>query len=421
MSRRGLHECNYTSFAISPMPTKLVREREPKECDLSSVGCDPSSPIPTSYRDEREGSSYATETVDTRHLWEELPMEILEMVFRILEENERTWPARKVLISISGVCSTWRRLGLAMLFPRTWTGQPSIDFSHPFRVLMQAPSTVECYVSRERLGGKWMKSRSFIYRLHLGADYSQGRGKLLLSATKMMKSLWNCKTRIALHPGREDTSSYSDPNCLAVLTSNVIGTKFQVKYSAPDNGNNDAACLSTKTQRSSIGYKCNVFGMQGPRRLAVKMDSEESYEGCWDGSEGSSSSQYDDSPRAVLEEGTEGATHQEQAEDDDSGSDLKSDRDLSSAAGNTNALMNLRNKIPRWHEELQCWCLDFRGRVTQASVKNFQLVHPTTGAVVLQFGKVGKDLFTMDFKAPFSALSAFATCLSAFEFKLAFE
>lgn len=34
----------------------------------------------------------------------------------------------------------------------------------------------------------------------------------------------------------------------------------------------------------------------------------------------------------------------------------------------------LRNKAPRWHEQLQCWCLNFRGRVTVASVKNFQLV-----------------------------------------------
>uniref|UniRef100_A0A452Z779 Tubby C-terminal domain-containing protein n=1 Tax=Aegilops tauschii subsp. strangulata TaxID=200361 RepID=A0A452Z779_AEGTS len=33
----------------------------------------------------------------------------------------------------------------------------------------------------------------------------------------------------------------------------------------------------------------------------------------------------------------------------------------------------LRNKVPRWHEQLQCWCLNFRGRVTIASVKNFQL------------------------------------------------
>ncbi|CAI5536051.1 unnamed protein product [Closterium sp. Naga37s-1] len=39
--------------------------------------------------------------------------------------------------------------------------------------------------------------------------------------------------------------------------------------------------------------------------------------------------------------------------------------------------MVLKNKPPRWHEQLQCWCLNFRGRVTVASVKNFQLIHAT--------------------------------------------
>ncbi|XP_058733584.1 tubby-like F-box protein 5 [Vicia villosa] len=36
--------------------------------------------------------------------------------------------------------------------------------------------------------------------------------------------------------------------------------------------------------------------------------------------------------------------------------------------------LTLKNKAPRWHELLQCWCLNFKGRVSVASVKNFQLV-----------------------------------------------
>jgi hypothetical protein len=35
--------------------------------------------------------------------------------------------------------------------------------------------------------------------------------------------------------------------------------------------------------------------------------------------------------------------------------------------------------------------------------------------------QVGKDLFTLDYQAPFNAAQAFAVCLSAFEFKLACE
>jgi len=89
----------------------------------------------------------------------------------------------------------------------------------------------------------------------------------------------------------------------------------------------------------------------------------------------------------------------------------------------------LKNKAPRWHEQLQCWCLNFGGRVTVASVKNFQLVASEENGpagqehdkVILQFGKVGKDLFTMDFRYPISAFQAFAICLSSFDTKIACE
>ncbi|MBA0734928.1 hypothetical protein Gogos_018816 [Gossypium gossypioides] len=35
--------------------------------------------------------------------------------------------------------------------------------------------------------------------------------------------------------------------------------------------------------------------------------------------------------------------------------------------------------------------------------------------VILQFGKIGKDIFTMDYGYPLSALQAFAICLSSFD------
>lgn len=107
----------------------------------------------------------------------------------------------------------------------------------------------------------------------------------------------------------------------------------------------------------------------------------------------------------------------------------------------------LCNKEPRWHEQLQCWCLNFRGRVTVASVKNFQLIgapqldavssessqeaqqqtQPSSSStsdhdkVILQFGKVASDMFTMDYRYPLSAFQAFAICLTSFDSKLACE
>ena len=72
---------------------------------------------------------------------------------------------------------------------------------------------------------------------------------------------------------------------------------------------------------------------------------------------------------------------------------------------------------------MQAYCLNFDGRVTDASVKNFQLAdsRDETEATLLQFGKVGKDAFTMDYAYPMSALQAFAICLSSFDNKLACE
>lgn len=91
----------------------------------------------------------------------------------------------------------------------------------------------------------------------------------------------------------------------------------------------------------------------------------------------------------------------------------------------------LKNKAPRWHEQLQCWCLNFKGRVTVASVKNFQLVPAAEplhnissaeqGKVILQFGKIAKDVFTVDYRYPLSAFQAFAICLSSFDTKPACE
>tara|TARA_B110000459_G_scaffold162543_1_gene178983 strand:- start:463 stop:927 length:465 start_codon:yes stop_codon:yes gene_type:complete len=89
----------------------------------------------------------------------------------------------------------------------------------------------------------------------------------------------------------------------------------------------------------------------------------------------------------------------------------------------TEDLIVLRNKQPRWNEQMQAYCLNFNGRVTLASVKNFQLAdnEDPDESTILQFGKVGKDMFTVDYFYPMSAIQAFAICLSSFDNKLACE
>lgn len=49
----------------------------------------------------------------------------------------------------------------------------------------------------------------------------------------------------------------------------------------------------------------------------------------------------------------------------------------------TDKLVTLVNKYPSWSEQTQSYVLNFHGRVTKASVKNFQLIHPDDGKMWL--------------------------------------
>ncbi|KAG5863064.1 Tubby-related protein 4, partial [Gonioctena quinquepunctata] len=70
----------------------------------------------------------------------------------------------------------------------------------------------------------------------------------------------------------------------------------------------------------------------------------------------------------------------------------------------------MHNKAPMWNENNQVYQLDFGGRVTQESAKNFQIEF--RGKQVMQFGRIDGNAYTLDFQYPFSALQAFAVALA---------
>uniref|UniRef100_M4BPZ0 RING-type domain-containing protein n=1 Tax=Hyaloperonospora arabidopsidis (strain Emoy2) TaxID=559515 RepID=M4BPZ0_HYAAE len=91
------------------------------------------------------------------------------------------------------------------------------------------------------------------------------------------------------------------------------------------------------------------------------------------------------------------------------------------STGDMKDLMRFSNREPVFREDLGAYCLDFGGRVSMASVKNFQLISsedPSMGNI-LQFGRVADDMFTMDFQWPLSPFQAFSICLSSCDTKLA--
>jgi len=70
----------------------------------------------------------------------------------------------------------------------------------------------------------------------------------------------------------------------------------------------------------------------------------------------------------------------------------------------------LKNKPPIWNETNQVYQLDFGGRVTQESAKNFQIEFE--GKQVMQFGRIDPNAYTLDFEWPFTAVQAFSIALA---------
>ena len=90
-------------------------------------------------------------------------------------------------------------------------------------------------------------------------------------------------------------------------------------------------------------------------------------------------------------------------------------REKAGAAGAAADITILRNKEAKIRPDTGAYVLDFGGRATFPSVKNFQLVPPGSEEIMLQFGKIGKDEFTMDVRWPMSPAQALGICLSCFE------
>mmetsp|Transcript_26392 Transcript_26392/g.54421 ORF Transcript_26392/g.54421 Transcript_26392/m.54421 type:complete len:1166 (-) Transcript_26392:273-3770(-) len=85
-------------------------------------------------------------------------------------------------------------------------------------------------------------------------------------------------------------------------------------------------------------------------------------------------------------------------------------------------LLALQNRPPWWNVELGSFVLNFGGRVSVASVKNFQLCDRNDqDHIMLQFGRIeGRHAFTMDFQYPLTAVQAFAISISSLQSKISF-
>ncbi|XP_031497721.1 tubby-like F-box protein 3 isoform X2 [Nymphaea colorata] len=356
--------------------------------------------------------------------WANMPPELLRDVILRVEAAEDTWPPRKHVIACAGVCRSWREITKEIV------KTPEISGKLTFPISLKQPgprdAMVQCYIKRDRV--------AHTYRLYLGLTETLAEnGKFLLAARRVRRPTYTDYI-ISLDAG--DMSKGSG-TYIGKLRSNFLGTKFTVYDAQPPH----AGAVVTKSRSTRlvglkqvsprvpagnytiahISYELNVLGARGPRRMHCVMDAI---------------------PATAIEPGGVAPTQTEfllNGLDSFSSypffrsksihSESSFSGPLSSRNSAKDGMLSLKNKAPRWHEQLQCWCLNFRGRVTVASVKNFQLVASLENTqvthehdkVLLQFGKVAKDSFTMDYRYPLSAFQAFAICLSSFDTKIACE
>ncbi|XP_058461243.1 protein king tubby 1 isoform X3 [Malaya genurostris] len=265
--------------------------------------------------------------------------------------------------------------------PQAGSGQNDTegDVNGPMEqwVTQPAPQGVlyKCRITRDRKG---MDRGLFpIYYLHLERDYGK---KLFCLAGRKRKKSKTSNYIVSCDP--TDLSRQAD-GFVGKLRSNVFGTTFFVY----DNGKKEDLA-NPRLDLAVVIYDTNILGFKGPRNMTVLLPG-----------------MTEDDQRVKI-----------------SSADNNHGLLDSWKSKNMDNVVELHNKTPIWNDETQSYVLNFHGRVTQASVKNFQLVHDSDPEyIVMQFGRTSDDVFTMDFRYPLCAFQAFAIALSSFDGKLACE
>ncbi|KAI9103620.1 hypothetical protein K1719_023243 [Acacia pycnantha] len=376
--------------------------------------------------------------------WASLPPELLYDVIRRLEESENTWPARKHVVACAAVCRSWRNMCKEIVKCPEFCGK----LTFPVSLKQPGPrdGMIQCFIKRDK------SNLTYHLFLCLSPALLVENGKFLLSAKRTRRTTY---TEYVISMDAENISR-SSSTYIGKLRSNFLGTKFiiydtQPPYTSaqippPGTGRTSRRFYSKKVSPkvpsgtfniAQVTYELNVLGTRGPRRMHCIMHSipvsSLDTDGTVPGQPELLPCSLEDSFRSIsFSKSLDHSIEFSSARFSDIGAACSNDDE-----DNKMRPLVLKNKPPRWHEQLQCWCLNFRGRVTVASVKNFQLIaatQPAAGAptpsqpappdhdkIILQFGKVGKDMFTMDYRYPLSAFQAFAICLSSFDTKLACE
>lgn len=384
---------------------------------------------------------------------DDMPEEVVEYVMRSLVGMDGRYGVRrsgkiskqdrKNMLAACGVSRKWRSIGLRVFFQTPW--ESYFAPKHPNQLFSTSPhdlkgsksGLVKCFLRRDASKG----GRRFA--LYLGKDSSQSSNKVMF----MLSAVARGRKIYEIHLADATTKKVSTETICAMLRCNLLCTSYSLTFIpqiesslaqglgiVPHNaslvgmGSEDTVDHYCKVPQGvpenekcilDLKYRARVQGMMQPRRMEVcvrDLGSRDESMNSDCAAEGSTSANATcPSPSSIsIAQASSSSTKLVESVQQQSAKPLQ-----------------LRNKHPHWNEDLHCWCLNFRGRVKLASVKNFQLVQDidqtdseliaegNEGKVIMQFGKVEDDLFILDFNpTAVSAIQAFAIALSTFDGKL---
>ncbi|XP_073314247.1 tubby-like F-box protein 7 [Primulina huaijiensis] len=329
--------------------------------------------------------------------WASMLPDLLGEIIQRVEASEDKWPQRQNVVAFGCVCKLWREATKEVVEKASVHHPGKITFPSSLKKPGPRDSPLQCIIKRDK------KNATFYLYLALSPSFTD-KGKFLLAARRYRNG---AHTEYIISLDADDLSQGSKAY-VGKLRSDFLGTNFTIYDSQPPHSGAKPSSSRAGRRFASkqispqvpagnfeighVSYKFNLLKSRGPRRMACSLKCP------------------------FLEESIDNNENVVKAKKPEPYSP---------------ALTVLKNKAPRWHEHLECWCLNFHGRVTVASVKNFQLVATMDQSqpggkgdeetVLLQFGKVGDDTFTMDYRQPLSAFQAFAICLTSFGTKLACE
>ena len=214
-------------------------------------------------------------------------------------------------------------------------------------------------------------------------------GDIFCMASRRRKGSMSANYLVTLDPEDLSKESGSVVAKVRALDQVVVAGKSRIfnVYTDGDNPKDRVLDKNVREELANIEYEKKEWGDRGPIRMVVTIPTVDA-----------------ENRRKIVKPIEEEDLNQ-----------LQAMRDKAGLVGTESDIVVLRNKEAKIRPDTGAYVLDFGGRATQPSVKNFQLVPPGSDEIALQFGKIGKDEFTMDVRWPMTPAQAFGVCLTCFE------